>query len=78
MTSDKTPSEAATNYATKGAKSLFHTRVSAYLAGDTNGYSRGKADERERIFNDIMATRIDGPNGFARLKQIIFGGGDVD
>lgn len=55
-----------------------HAIHRAYLAGDSNGYSRGKADAEKLIWDRIMKTRLDGPNGIMNLRQAIFGGGDDD
>lgn len=62
MSNDKlTPVEAARNYATNGSEKLFHTRVAAFLVGDSNGYARGKAEREIEEWQkgmDDLETRV--------------------
>lgn len=45
----------------------------AYKAGRRAGDERTAKRLREIIWGHIMISRIDGPEGFARLKKIVFG-----
>jgi len=95
MTNDKTPEQAAEEYAewfilqqreknpdaeAERINALKVTIRYAYKVGDTNGYSRGKADAEKRIWEELEKHSV--RNGgwieekLSDLKQIIFGGWD--
>ncbi len=69
--------EAAEEYADKESIHSYEHNdwpeiYKAFLAGDANGYARGKAEERERIWEALQ----EGGAGISTIKQIIFGGGN--
>ena len=49
----------------------------AFLAGDSNGYARGKAEEQKRIWEEIQS-RVYDELTLRFIRESIFGGGDVD
>lgn len=89
MTNTMTPDELAKQYALEysSAGMDWENLQKAFLAGDSNGYQRGKAEAEKRIWEALKnnwnrfesqgesVSLIEGTE--AELKQIIFGGGDV-
>lgn len=84
MTNDKGPEQAAEEWVVINKawddyeSDWVKHGVETFLAGDSNGYQRGKAEAEKLIWDRIMETRLDGPNGIMNLRQAIFGGSDGD
>jgi hypothetical protein len=80
--SEKTSAEEADNSLSPflEAEQTKENTLRAWKAGDSNGYSRGKAEAEKRIWEALEKHSIRGggwiEETLADLKQIIFGGGE--